>query len=107
MSFCSKLAQMISKSNYNNIILADTLAKKALAEEALQEKNEEYEALNEELQSSVEELQSATEELQVQNEELQQQEVALRESEERYRGLVTNLNAGVVVHAAAYYDYYK
>ena len=50
------------------------------AEAALQDKNEEYEALNEELRSSVEELQAATEELQTQNEKLQQSDVALRES---------------------------
>ena len=60
------------------------------AELALQDKNEEYEALNEELRSSVEELQAATEELRAQNEELQQQEVALRESEKRYRLIAEN-----------------
>jgi PAS domain S-box-containing protein len=36
MGFYSKLAQMISKSNYNNVILADTLARREQAEEALQ-----------------------------------------------------------------------
>ncbi|MDD2582267.1 MAG: PocR ligand-binding domain-containing protein, partial [Desulfuromonadaceae bacterium] len=36
MGFISKLARMISKANYNNVILADTLARKEQAEEALQ-----------------------------------------------------------------------
>ena len=35
MSFCSKLAQMISTSNYNKLLLADSLDKKELTEEAL------------------------------------------------------------------------
>ena len=36
MGFYSKLARMISKANYNNVILADTLARREEAEEALQ-----------------------------------------------------------------------
>lgn len=36
MGFYSKLARMISKANYNNVILADTLARREQAEEALQ-----------------------------------------------------------------------
>ncbi len=35
MGFYSKMAQMISKANYNNVILADTLARREQAEEAL------------------------------------------------------------------------
>lgn len=35
MGFISKLARMISKANYNNVILADTLARREQAEEAL------------------------------------------------------------------------
>lgn len=35
MRFYAKLARMISKANYNNVILADTLAKREQAEEAL------------------------------------------------------------------------
>jgi PAS domain S-box-containing protein len=35
MGFISKLARMISEANYNNIILADTLARREQAEEAL------------------------------------------------------------------------
>ncbi|MFZ2955521.1 MAG: PocR ligand-binding domain-containing protein [Candidatus Ozemobacteraceae bacterium] len=40
MSFYSKLAQMISKSNYNNVILADTLARQKKSEEALSNEHE-------------------------------------------------------------------
>ena len=36
MGYYAKLARMISKSNYNNAILADTLARREQAEEALQ-----------------------------------------------------------------------
>jgi PAS domain S-box-containing protein len=36
MGFYSKLARMISKANYNNVILADTLARREEAEKALQ-----------------------------------------------------------------------
>jgi len=43
MSFCSKLAQMISKSNYNNIVIAQTLTERKLAEDNLQQKNAELE----------------------------------------------------------------
>ena len=67
------------------------------AEETLQDKNEEYEALNEELRSSVEELQAATEELQAQNEELQQQEVALRESEAKLSTLFDSMTEMVAL----------
>ena len=67
------------------------------AEETLQDKNEEYEALNEELKSSVEELQAATEELQTQNEELHQSDNALRESEEKYRNLFMDSRDGIVL----------
>ncbi|GFE58323.1 PocR ligand-binding domain-containing protein [Geobacter sp. AOG1] len=35
MEFYAKLARMISKANYNNVILADTLARRERAEEAL------------------------------------------------------------------------
>lgn len=35
MGFYSKMAQMISKANYNNVILADTLARRERAEKAL------------------------------------------------------------------------
>ncbi|HEY3309837.1 MAG TPA: PocR ligand-binding domain-containing protein, partial [Desulfuromonadaceae bacterium] len=36
MGFYSKLAQMISKANYNNVVLADTLARRKQAEKTLQ-----------------------------------------------------------------------
>jgi len=58
----------------------------------LQTKNEEYESLNEELRSSVEALR-------IQNEELFHSDETLRKSEERYRLLLANLEAGIVVHA--------
>jgi len=67
------------------------------AEEALQDKNVEYEALNEKLRSSVEELQAATEELQAQNEKLQQQEVALRETNAYLENLINYANAPIIV----------
>ena len=36
MGYYSKLARMISKANYNNVVLADTLARREQAEQALQ-----------------------------------------------------------------------
>jgi len=47
MSFCSKLAQVISKSNYNNIVLAQTLTERKLAEDALRESESEFRSLAE------------------------------------------------------------
>jgi len=43
MSFYSKLAQMISKANYSNVLLADTLFRSKQAEADLQQKNAELE----------------------------------------------------------------
>jgi len=43
MSFYSKLAQMISKANYSNVLLADALSRSTLAEIDLQQKNAELE----------------------------------------------------------------
>jgi signal transduction histidine kinase len=43
MSFYSKLAQMISKSNYNNVVLADSLSRSKRYEQELLKKNDELE----------------------------------------------------------------
>ncbi len=75
------------------------ITERKLVEIALQEKNEAYSALNEELRSSVEELQAANEEMQAQNEELLHSYESIRQGEERYRNLLANLEAGIVVHA--------
>ena len=45
MSFYSKLAQMISKSNFNNVVLADTLARREQAEAELREAKNRFELL--------------------------------------------------------------
>src|SRR5512133_99127 len=45
MRFCSKLAQMISNSNYSNVILADTLARREQADAALREAKDSFELL--------------------------------------------------------------
>jgi len=71
-----------------------------VAEKLLRMTNEELAAANEELMATNEEFEAMNEDLISANQELAIKEKELRKSEEKYRTLVDNLSAGIVIYDA-------
>ena len=67
------------------------------ANEEIQSTNEELQSVNEEMEAAKEELESSNEELIALNEEVRAKNIELKESEAKFRHLVRDMQAGVLV----------